>query len=71
MSRVLKALHGELESSGVKPGTTEYETELCARKVELCRQMRDVSSCWDCDYFDHCELIKAHLRDLYGVEKKK
>lgn len=71
MSRVLDNLHVELAAAGLKPGTEPFERELRSRKVQLCKEARRVSSCWDCDYFDHCELIKAHLRDLYKVEQKK
>lgn len=67
MSRALKALHAELEASGLKPGTELFEKELRSRKVQMCKEAKAVSSCWDCDYFDHCDLIKSHLRDMYKV----
>lgn len=70
MSRALKQLLAELEASGLKEGTKEFETVLRERKVEMCKQKRGVVSCYDCNYFDHCELIKAHLRDLHKVEQK-
>ena len=65
MSRVLDNLRVELEAAGLKPGTPLFERELRSSQVALCKEAKSVSSCWDCDYFDHCELIKAHLRDLY------
>lgn len=71
MTRVLDSLRAELEAAGLKPGTEPFEREHRARKVQLCKEARCVASCWDCDYFDHCELIKAHLRDLYKVEQRK
>lgn len=71
MNRRLKALQAELEAAGLKPGTAPYEKEYRSRKVELCKEMKAVSSCWDCNYFDYCELIKAHLRDLYKVDQKE
>jgi len=75
VSRVLDSLRVELEAAGLKPGTEPFEREFRSRKVQLCKETRRVTrrvaSCWDCDYFDHCELIKAHLRDLYKVEQKK
>lgn len=37
----------------------------------MCKDRKAVKSCWDCDYFDHCELIKAHLRDIYRAEQKE
>ena len=71
MSRVLDNLRVELEAAGLKPGSPPFEKELRSRKVQLCREAKDVASCWDCNYFDHCELVKGHLRDLYKVEPKK
>lgn len=65
--KALEALLRELEAAGLKPGTPAFDRELRARKVQLCKDARAVSSCWDCAYFDHCELIKNHLRDLYHV----
>lgn len=70
MSKALEALHRELEAAGLKPGTPAFEKEHRSRKVQLCKEARSISSCWDCNYFDHCELIKAHLRDLYKVDQK-
>jgi hypothetical protein len=66
----LERLHAELEAAGLKPGTPAFEKEERSRRVDLCKQMKQVDSCWNCDYFDHCELIKAHLRDLYKVKPK-
>lgn len=71
MSRTLDALLRELEAAGLKPGTPKYDRELRARKVLMCKEQRAVASCWECSYFDHCELIKAHLCDLYGVDSSK
>lgn len=71
MSRALKALHRELEAAGLKPGTPPFDREERSRRVELCKEGKGVVSCYDCAYFDHCELIKAHLRDLYRVEQKE
>lgn len=69
MSRELKRLHTELESAGLKPGTPEFEREERSRRVQMCKERRAQSSCWDCNYFDHCDLIKGHLRDMYGINK--
>lgn len=67
MTRVLEHLRAELEAAGLKPGTPAFEREERSRRVKLCKEMKAVSSCWDCPYFDSCTLIKAHLRDLYKV----
>jgi hypothetical protein len=71
VSRALKALHRELEAAGLQPDTNEFKVALRARKVEMCKAMHNVSSCWDCDYFDQCELIKTRLCDMYEVERWK
>ena len=71
MSRVLKELETELEAAGLKPGTPTYDKELRFRKVQLCKEAKRAASCWDCAYFDHCDLIKAHLRDIYKVQTKE
>lgn len=70
-SQVLTDLERELESAGLKPGTPIYEREYRSRKVHICKEAKAVSSCWDCSYFDHCELIKSHLKDMYKVDESK
>jgi len=64
----LNRLRAELEAAGLKPGTPEFDKEERSRKVEMCKQMKQVDSCWNCEAFDHCELIKQHLRDIYKVQ---
>lgn len=70
MSRLLKQLHERLEGAGLKPGSPAYEREERRERVDLCKQQKGVFSCHECAYFDHCELIKAHLRDMYSIEQK-
>lgn len=53
-----------LETEGYKPGTFPFEAEKRKRQVELCKTTRAVESCWKCNVFDHCELVKHHLRDM-------
>jgi hypothetical protein len=64
-SKRLRELHAELESCGYKPGTKRFQAEERRRKVQICKEARGTASCWDCSYFDYCELVKAHLRDMY------
>jgi len=71
VNRALDALSKELEASGLKPGTPRFDKEYRSRKVILCKETRSADSCWDCIYFDHCELIKAHLRDMYKAPQKE
>jgi len=70
VSRLLKQLHERLEGAGLVPGSPSYDRALRREKVELCKLQKNVDSCWDCQYFDHCELVKAHLRDKYSVPQK-
>lgn len=65
---VLQLLHSELEATGLKPGSKPFLKEERRRKVEMCRDQKNVQSCWDCGYFDSCELLKSHLRDVYKVK---
>lgn len=63
-ARELKMLEAEVESSGLKPGTEEYERALRERKVELCKSYQQVNSCWDCPAFDGCSLVKKYIEDM-------
>lgn len=67
-TKLLRELHAELESCGYKPGSHAFQAEERRRKVDICKQGKSLDSCWDCSYFDHCELLKAHLRDMYKVK---
>ncbi len=53
-----------LENEGYEPGSFAFEAEKRKRQVGLCKMTREVASCWECKVFDHCELVKQHLRDL-------
>lgn len=66
-SKQLREIRAELEVCGLKPGTKTYQVEERSRKVEVCRQMNGNATCYNCGYFDSCELIKSHLRDLYKL----
>lgn len=71
MDKALKELKKNLEREGLKPGTFPYEAEFRRRHVELCKQKRGVDSCYNCDYFLDCELVKQHLVDLHYHRKEK
>jgi len=69
---IVRELKSELEATGLKPETPEFEQALRARKVDACKQMQQVDSCWNCRAFDSCSLIKSHLVDLhYGKKNGK
>ena len=68
----LEHLQHELEMAGYTPGTTPFEREFRRRKVSLCLERQGVSTCSSCPYFDHCELLKQHVRDLNeAVQEQK
>lgn len=69
-ARLLQQLEAEIEAQGLKRDTPLYLRVYRERKVDLCKQMQQVESCWDCRAFDHCELVKAHLMDLNTPLKK-
>lgn len=64
MSERLKEIEENLRREGMEEGSFPYKAELRKRKVELCKTQKSVDSCWSCSYFDYCELVKEHLRDL-------
>jgi len=64
----LEQLHLAVELEGYTPGTPQFETVLRQRKVEACKDMKGLSSCELCPAFEHCEVLRAHLRDMhFGV----
>lgn len=68
MSPELEHLRANIEAAGYKPGTPAFQKEERRQKVQMCKDRRGVDSCWDCQVFDHCELIKARLRDIHNVK---
>lgn len=68
--QLLKQLESDLEGQGLKPGTPLFERAYRARKVDMCKELQRVASCWECQAFDHCALVKAHLVDLNTPIKK-
>jgi len=67
---LLKDLENELIAGGLTPGTPEFQFKYLERKVEICKEIRGQYSCFDCPYFEHCDLIKSYLTELkYGTGK--
>lgn len=60
----VKQIELDLEREGLTAGTFPFEAEKRKRQVELCKRYKAVPSCWKCPSFDHCSLIKHHLRDM-------
>jgi len=60
---VLEDIEFELNLRGLKRGSVQFEVEFTKRHVEKCQEMKAVSACFSCEYFDHCELAKKHLRN--------
>ena len=65
--RALRALAIDLVNEGYKEGSPAYGREERRRKVDMCKDVKGLSSCSECAYFDHCSLLKSHLRDMYKV----
>jgi len=47
---------------GYKHGTEAFEHRVRQLQVAKCREMRSVSLCNSCDFFDYCDLIKQVMR---------
>lgn len=53
-----------LDANGYQRKTVQYDKLFLEQKIEKCKELRNVSSCYDCNYFDQCTLIKKYLIDL-------
>jgi hypothetical protein len=61
-SKIIESIEQEIEMEGHAPGTPAFEHRVDQMKVIKCREYRGHFVCTDCDYFDHCELIKKVMR---------
>lgn len=52
-----------LELQGLVAGTPDFERAERKIKVELCREKRAVNTCFACDHYEHCTVVRAYLRD--------
>lgn len=68
MRTIIQQIHYELEISGLKPGTDEFMQAERKERVRRCKELKNLSTCWDCPAFDNCTTIKGHLCDLYRVK---
>lgn len=63
-SKILDDISIEVDSLGLKKGSPEYEKEVRARKVDKCKEMRNVNSCYQCTHYEYCSLVKEYLMDI-------
>jgi hypothetical protein len=71
MDKHLRDILDQLYAEGYKPGTPQFAFILRKRKVERCKELRNVSSCQVCSYFDSCDLVKAYMRDLAEIKQRQ
>jgi hypothetical protein len=62
-----KELEQEVEAQGVARDSPYFEPRLREAKLRRCQDRRGVSKCKDCQFYDPCELVKAHLTDVRYV----
>jgi hypothetical protein len=60
----IAALELELQAEGFQKGTPAFDAALLQRQVERCRDVKGVTTCQDCGYFDHCTTAKQFLVHL-------
>lgn len=58
----------QLHAEGYDPKTPQFQFLFLKRRVERCQELRGAPSCQACYVFDHCELAKAHLRNIAEIE---
>lgn len=66
MSRTLEELKLQVELAGHSPGTPGFARALRSLQVEKCQELRGVVTCSSCSHYEHCELVREHMRDKVG-----
>jgi hypothetical protein len=54
------------ELEGYKDGTPIFERRVRQLQVIKCRELKGVSTCHECKFFEFCELAKQVLREHKG-----
>jgi len=57
------------ELEGYAPGTDKFDKRCRQLQVIKCRELRGVSFCSECKYYDDCTLIKRVMREQSGYEE--
>ena len=55
------------ELEGYEVGTDKFEKRVRQLQVTKCREMKGVSSCQECKYFDYCDLVRLVMRERRGL----
>jgi hypothetical protein len=53
---------------GYTEGTEDFERRVRQLQVTKCREMKGVSSCHECKFFDYCDLVKKVMRERRGFD---
>lgn len=53
---------------GYEEGTEEFERRVRQLQITKCREMKGVSSCHECKFFDYCDLVKKVMRERRGYD---
>lgn len=53
---------------GYDAGTEPFERRVRQLQVTKCREMKGVSSCHECKFFDYCDLVKKVMRERRGID---
>lgn len=53
---------------GYESGTDSFERRVRQLQITKCREMKGVSFCSECKYFDYCDLVKKVMRERQGYE---
>jgi hypothetical protein len=54
---------------GYETGTEAFERRVRQLQVTKCREMKGVSSCHECKFFDYCDLVKRVMRERRGLRE--
>ena len=54
---------------GYPPGTDKFDKRVRQLQVIKCREIRGVSFCTECKFYDYCDLIKRVMREQSGYDE--
>jgi len=54
---------------GYEVDTPAFERRVRQLQVTKCREMKGVSSCHECKFFDYCDLVKLVMRERRGLRE--
>lgn len=54
----------DVEVEGTPRESPWFPIRVRERKLRVCQETRGVAKCKDCQHYEPCELVKAHLLDV-------